>query len=155
MWAPATLKLIFPPAQTPPSQIYAARASSPRKGFDCASRLGPGVCGAVRCGAPYVCLLFIIILVVIVLVVLVSVGVDRRRVANNTIPPHYRHPPRQRQTTSERTLARPLAPRCLPRSLSSLCARGLSDATRRRITRRSARSEVGRPATGQPSDTFS
>lgn len=85
----------------------------------------------------------------------ISVGVDRRRVANNTIPPHYRHPPRQRQTTSERTLARPLAPRCLPRSLSSLCARGLSDATRRRITRRSARSEVGRPATGQPSDTFS
>jgi len=29
---------------------YMQRALSPRKGFACASRLGPGVCGA-----PYVC----------------------------------------------------------------------------------------------------
>lgn len=62
----------------------------------------------VRCGAPDVCLLFIIILVVVVLVVLVSVGVDRRRVANNTIPPHYRHPPDKGKRRANERLHVPL-----------------------------------------------
>jgi hypothetical protein len=116
----------IPAAQTPPSQIYATRIK-PTKASPCASRLGPGVCGA-PCST------------------LFNVhhpgssSSDRRRVGN-TIP-RYRHPPDEQ--TSERTLARPLG-EVLPPS-----ARGLSEATRRRTTRRSARSEIGQPLAHSP-----
>ena len=125
MWAPATLKLIFPPSKHR-RRRYMQRASSPRRlrpvphalALACAMRLAVCMCDVHHPGS----------------------SSDRRRVGN-TIP-HYRHPPDEQ--TSERTLARPFG-EVFPPS-----ARGLSEATRRRTTRRSARSEVGQPLVHSP-----
>ena len=102
------------------------RTSSPREGFACASRLGPGVCGA-----PCVAVHHHGAAMLVVAVTGAALVTPYRTIA---IP--------QTNTNETNACTSPASPAFFPFD-------GLSDATRRRITRRSAvsapRSQVGRP----------
>lgn len=136
LWAPATLKLIFPPAaQTPPSQIYAARIESVKRLRLC---LTPWP-WRVRCAS---CMYGVHVVRHPGSTAVVSSSGSSSTTGGALVTPYRTIAIPQTNTKETNACTSPASPAFFPFD-------GLSDATRRRITRRSAvsapRSQVGQP----------